>query len=418
MFPTEIVDIIVGHLHDDRQSLLSCAAVSPTWSVSSRYHLFHAITIWVPVDINAREEAGLNGAVRTFESPLGSQCRSFVRKCYLASDSGSHYGATECAIELPTLGRLLKMLFRLETLCTMGISWPAPSLDCTAIPTSASVTTLLVCRTEPPLSYDPEPLFRDIKDGLEVLRLLPALKTLGTVRSHWVVGPTPGPGGPTVEPPPFPSELKLENLDLRTTGPARILIDYAINKLDFSSLTSLSIWSFYTEDMPSIGRLLCAAANSLKYLQLRLTNVVFYDFDDEPEPGEICQELCISGCSKLETLQLYVPTDQTISPAIDYVPYLDIASAILATLPLSVRNITLALDTNVQEDDLLDAFDQTAWEDQIRVYQRLPDLKSVAFLSGESTTSQLYKMPSEAMEYVATTLSVLQPQVTLRFDVL
>ena len=41
MFPSEVTDIIIDHLHDCRYALKKCSLVCKDWRASSRYHLFH-----------------------------------------------------------------------------------------------------------------------------------------------------------------------------------------------------------------------------------------------------------------------------------------------------------------------------------------------------------------------------------------
>ncbi|RPD53069.1 hypothetical protein L226DRAFT_347986 [Lentinus tigrinus ALCF2SS1-7] len=44
-FPAELVDVVIDFLHDDPRTLKTCALVSRSWLISSRYHLFHTYTI-------------------------------------------------------------------------------------------------------------------------------------------------------------------------------------------------------------------------------------------------------------------------------------------------------------------------------------------------------------------------------------
>ena len=40
-----MIDVIIDHLHDDIQSLKACSLVCKTWTPSSRFHLFFAVTL-------------------------------------------------------------------------------------------------------------------------------------------------------------------------------------------------------------------------------------------------------------------------------------------------------------------------------------------------------------------------------------
>ncbi|KAJ7164186.1 hypothetical protein C8R46DRAFT_309303 [Mycena filopes] len=44
-FPPELVDRFLDNLHDDRNTLATCALVSRTWTPASRYHLFSHIVL-------------------------------------------------------------------------------------------------------------------------------------------------------------------------------------------------------------------------------------------------------------------------------------------------------------------------------------------------------------------------------------
>ncbi|KAI0074712.1 hypothetical protein K474DRAFT_1566573, partial [Panus rudis PR-1116 ss-1] len=43
--PPEIVDTIIDHLYDDRDSLRACSLVCKTWLDPARHHLFEALQV-------------------------------------------------------------------------------------------------------------------------------------------------------------------------------------------------------------------------------------------------------------------------------------------------------------------------------------------------------------------------------------
>jgi hypothetical protein len=223
----------------------------------------------------------LEDVVKTFESPLGNQCAPFVHVCFIAT-LGTGYFVTEHCVELVIFGRLLSMLPRLKTLITNGIAWPAPSPVSLPLMVSTSVVALVVCRVESPVNGTEQP-FRSIRDGLEILRVVPNLTSLHVLGGGWghpaLLSEDPSPA----ETPPFPSSLRLQTLDLRADGSVSNVIDYTVKHLDFTCLTAVSIWSFFVEDIPSIGRLIRAVAGSLRHLELRLTDLYLLDNDDERE---------------------------------------------------------------------------------------------------------------------------------------
>jgi hypothetical protein len=108
-FPPELVERILDHLHDDSESLYSCATVHSTWTSVCRTHLFHTISI----DQNPTgsesgrlvEERGSS----PWQSLLGlldgsPHLRPFVRVLHL------------CGICLNPNGRLAELFPRVHTL--------------------------------------------------------------------------------------------------------------------------------------------------------------------------------------------------------------------------------------------------------------------------------------------------------------
>lgn len=43
--PQEVIDYVVGFLHDDRSTLASCSLVSRQWQLANRYHLLSAVRV-------------------------------------------------------------------------------------------------------------------------------------------------------------------------------------------------------------------------------------------------------------------------------------------------------------------------------------------------------------------------------------
>ena len=427
MFPTEIVDIIIGHLHDDWATLHECTTVCRTWTVSARYHLFRNIK--VPLHPDSGDEYLRKVVVNAFGSPLGKQCGPYVRMLTITHSDILRQWTREPEITLVTLGELLSLLPRLGDLRLILISWPAPPIHVTTL-ASASVTSLIVCRAES--SHNPPKDYKSIQDGSAVLRLLPALKSLTMLRSSWEQSSAGD--YEQVDPPTFPDGLKLEKLDLRAEGPACVFINYTIHSLDFSALTSLTLWSFYTEDIPAIGKLIRAAAHSLEFLELRLAHVVFLDYPNEREctfymyvlqtitvlsatPEEICPGLSLGECTKLKTVWLFVPCDQPDGETpIDYVPYWDVVNAILAILPLTVQDIKFTVDDTAHIEDLEDSLDMAEWDVQARAYERLPELQSVMFCGGEYRTSTTFRLSPPITSFIADSLPVLDSRGILKVD--
>jgi hypothetical protein len=66
-FPPELLDCIVDLLHDDPKALSQCSLVSKSWVPRTRKHLFAAIKITSPADLNAWK--------KTFADPTNSPAR-------------------------------------------------------------------------------------------------------------------------------------------------------------------------------------------------------------------------------------------------------------------------------------------------------------------------------------------------------
>lgn len=47
-FPAELQDMIIDHLHDDKETLASCSLVCKSWLPASRFHLFRKIRLELP----------------------------------------------------------------------------------------------------------------------------------------------------------------------------------------------------------------------------------------------------------------------------------------------------------------------------------------------------------------------------------
>lgn len=80
---------------------------------------------------------------------------------------------------------------------------------------------------------------------------------------------------------------KLESLDLQDETPVALFIEYSRNKIDFSALTTLSVWWFEAGDIGAIGDLIRSAASHLHNIDLRLHNLELFD-DEDDGGGRTC----------------------------------------------------------------------------------------------------------------------------------
>ncbi|KAJ6569484.1 hypothetical protein B0H19DRAFT_1257126 [Mycena capillaripes] len=70
-FPLEIVELVIDHSFDDRETLRSCSLVSFQWGASSRLHLFRTVTF--------RNAHSIQTLVELLESPLSTLARAIRR---------------------------------------------------------------------------------------------------------------------------------------------------------------------------------------------------------------------------------------------------------------------------------------------------------------------------------------------------
>ena len=80
------------------------------------------------------------------------------------------------------------------------------------------------------------------------------------------------------------------------------------------------------------------------------------------------------------------------------------------------RDISISLETNIHIDDMVDILHEVNWEQQVRAYQRLPNLKTLAFSAGTRASSKEYSLDPLICEVIASYLAVLLPRQILRFQ--
>jgi hypothetical protein len=119
--PTEIHDMIVDHLHSDKYALAACALASRDWLPSSRYHLFHSISL------------GPSSSKR-FLSLLRSPCCTilpFVRALNLEEGLGKYASDDDRWLKSDATG-CLKRLSCLRCLQLRNVEWEGLELEAQA----------------------------------------------------------------------------------------------------------------------------------------------------------------------------------------------------------------------------------------------------------------------------------------------
>ncbi|KAJ7146644.1 hypothetical protein C8R44DRAFT_757924 [Mycena epipterygia] len=67
--PVELQDLIIDHVHEQKQTLSTCGLVCKTWLRSSRHHLFGSVTL---CDYNWEEFLLLESPLATFATSIES----------------------------------------------------------------------------------------------------------------------------------------------------------------------------------------------------------------------------------------------------------------------------------------------------------------------------------------------------------
>jgi hypothetical protein len=79
VFPQEVYEIIIGHLHSCRRALAKCALVCRVWVPASRYHLFYHIDIY-PGDsrlLNLLTLPAASGNIASYVHSIKVVCRDY-----------------------------------------------------------------------------------------------------------------------------------------------------------------------------------------------------------------------------------------------------------------------------------------------------------------------------------------------------
>ncbi|KAK0235000.1 hypothetical protein EDD85DRAFT_63450 [Armillaria nabsnona] len=83
MLPTELCNLIIGHLHDSKPSLFACSLVCRAWVPECRFHLFHTVVLY-------RDTA--DPFFQLFESPHATIASSHTRELDVAQNTVTRGG--------------------------------------------------------------------------------------------------------------------------------------------------------------------------------------------------------------------------------------------------------------------------------------------------------------------------------------
>ncbi|KAF9480974.1 hypothetical protein BDN70DRAFT_578100 [Pholiota conissans] len=157
--PTEVVDIIIDFLHNDKRSLAACSLVARNWLPSSRYHLIPSISTSFPITDN------LLNLVNSPHSMLVSS----IRKISLVSATGDWFTSKMDAntTETITFLEFAERFRRLHAFEFLRFDWR--SVD-HRIPQSNNITKLAMLSC----------VFDSCAQYFAVLSSLPALEDLST----------------------------------------------------------------------------------------------------------------------------------------------------------------------------------------------------------------------------------------------
>ncbi|KAJ7830467.1 hypothetical protein B0H13DRAFT_2289450 [Mycena leptocephala] len=244
----ELIDLILGFLHESSQDLTSCALLCRVFTYPSQLRLFDSINTWTPADLPYISKA------RRLRKILASSphLRSMVHRISAPLDEG-------VLTEIAGMG--------ITSLRDISFNYPVRSID------TASSAALTLARSLLRL-----PGIRKIELGgafssMEALQVLfqGCTPTIRALIFHCVtIDGAHVPGPPAPQPLTGAGEIKLTELQLALVPPE--IIDWIIgppSPFDFSSLTRLHHFGVMT---PALSHILRLAQSSIENLVLLRTD--------------------------------------------------------------------------------------------------------------------------------------------------
>ncbi|KAI0792083.1 hypothetical protein C8Q75DRAFT_619127 [Abortiporus biennis] len=76
--PSELTDMVIDHLHDDKQALARCSLVAKSWLNASHFHLFHSIEVR-----DTSRGCGFIGLLSFLESSCSMSVRNYLKELHL-----------------------------------------------------------------------------------------------------------------------------------------------------------------------------------------------------------------------------------------------------------------------------------------------------------------------------------------------
>lgn len=266
-YPTELIEAIIDHWHNDKQMLLNCSLVCSGWLDASRYHLFRRIRVR-----NERSDRNMQAFISFLEATpsVHSHIRDVSIRVYGPGALPTRPAEVRC-IGPYAVDYLLRTLPHLHELTLENISWDRRLLagpDGRAVdawppqPKPFGKLTLARVITEELL---PARIFR-LDDAIELFHAFSPLGALHIVNMHLEFDQLQR---------TFPEAFRLHEFYMRTNytrlpeGPALDVIHTALAK----DLRMVDMQCRSDEEAEAVGRFMRALGPSLEDLRLDFSDL-------------------------------------------------------------------------------------------------------------------------------------------------
>ncbi|CAL1715684.1 unnamed protein product [Somion occarium] len=119
LLPQELVDHIIDFLHDDKKTLARCCLVNHMWLPSSRYHLFHSISLSIR---NHKDRSPTHSASKTLKRFTNFVSKHlYARRLIRSLSISKGQGSFSVSIHSSHLVALVIALSRLQTLSLKSV---------------------------------------------------------------------------------------------------------------------------------------------------------------------------------------------------------------------------------------------------------------------------------------------------------
>lgn len=239
--PAELIDMIIDHLHNDKQTLATCTLVSQNWLKTSRFHLIPSVTI------SPRNFSTIIGLLTAPHSRLATS----VGHLTLAFFGFMKEPPSPHIYPLDDFLRIIKHFSWLNALMFIDVAWE--TLDqFQTVESKISKLNVVAC------------FFTSERQLFQLLCLFPAVKDLECNRCKWSVPPSP-----SLSVFQIPATLKVLRVD---QNGLEMLVASGEQRL-YSSLESLELIDISFSD--SVEDLLQLSGNTLVRLKISYSEDIY-----------------------------------------------------------------------------------------------------------------------------------------------